>query len=206
MTITTETRENAASDVYAPPQAPVADVGERRPATEYFIVSARKLWLLNIATFGLYGYYWRYRMWAAYQRWHRESMWPAMRSIFGVFFAHSLNREIDQSLRERGVRHRWSPMAVATAFVIAWIVSGIASSLGRLDGVPPAVQTLSLAMLLPITWSMAQTQRAANLACADAAGAANARLTVSNWVWLALGGIVWAINALGLVLIALGKV
>jgi hypothetical protein len=205
MAIDTEPRDRVPHDVYAPPQAPVADVGAQRRATEYFVVSSRKLWLLNIATFGLYGYYWRYKMWAAYRRWHRETLWPAARSIFWIFFAHSLNREIDRSLREAHIKHRWWPMAVATVFVIAGIVSGIVSGIVRLGDLPPGFAAISLAMLLPMTWMMVRTQRAANLACADAAGAGNARLTAANWIWLALGGILWALNAAGWVLIALGR-
>ena len=50
------------------------------------------------------------------------------------------------------------------------------------------------------TSALAQTQRAANIACGDPAAHANRRLTVVNYLWLSLGGVLWALILLGLLL------
>jgi hypothetical protein len=190
----------APRDVYAPPEAPVVDLDERARATEFHVVSIGKFWCLLVATCGLYQYYWCYRQWANYRDWHREAMWPVARAIFAIFFMHPLNRHIDESLREARVRHAWWPGFAATTFVVFSIISTVVSRVTARVETVSLLDYVNLALILPVGWAMAVTQRAANAACGDPRGAGNARLTAANWAWIALGGAMWALILVGLVL------
>jgi hypothetical protein len=190
----------AQHDVYAPPRAHVADLAIETASTEFYVVSLRKFWLLLMATFGLYSYYWFYRHWARYRVRNHEPLWPVARAIFSIFFVHSLNRNVDDTLRKARTAHAWWPAASATAFIVLSIVSGICSRLaGRIETLP-WLDYVSIALLVPIGWTMASTQRAANAACDDPRGARNARLTKANFAWLVLGGLFWLVYLAGLVL------
>lgn len=187
-------------DVYAPPNARVADVGDvRGAATEFHVVSVRKFWCLYIATFGLYQFYWLYRQWAHYRAWHRESLWPAARAIFSIFFMHALNRNVDDSLREARTAHAWWPGVNATIFVLLSVVSGISDRLAARVETISWLDYVGIALILPIALTLAATQRAANAACGDPAGAGNARLTLANWIWIVLGMLWWALIVIGLI-------
>jgi len=192
----------AQHDVYAPPRAHVADLAVEAESTEFHVVSLRKFWLLFIATFGLYSYYWFYRQWARYRTRHRESLWPVARAVFSIFFMHALNRNVDDALRKARIRHAWWPGAGATAFVVLSIASAICSRLaGRIETLP-WLDYVGIALLVPIGWTMASTQRAANTACDDPEGIRNARMTKANLAWLVLGGLFWLAYLASLVLIS----
>jgi len=194
--------DTAQYDVYAPPRAHVADLATETASTEFYVVSLRKFWLLFVATFGLYSYYWFYRHWARYRASHREPLWPVPRAIFSIFFMHSLNRNVDDALRKARLVHAWWPATSATAFVVFSIASAICSRLaGRIETLP-WLDYASIALLVPIGWTMAATQYAANAACEDSRGARNARMTKANLAWLVLGGLFWLAYLASLVLIS----
>lgn len=184
-------------NLYAPPLAAVGDVREARAPQEFFIVSPLKFALLFAATFGLYQVYWWYMHWARYRRFRRQSLWPVARAVFAIFFAHSLNEEIDARLRRDAKRHVWSPRVLAGLYVVCVVAARI---LARIDGSDAWGVFTIVGPLLPTGYALLRTQQAANLACGDPAGGANARLTWANWLWLVGGGLAWLLIALGLAL------
>jgi len=187
-------------DVYAPPRAPVGYPRMATVVTEFHVVSLRKFWCLYLATFGLYQYFWLYRHWSQYRDSHRASLWPVARSIFSIFFMHSLNRHVESSLRRSRLEHAWQPGVAATGFVLLSLGSEI---LGRVTARTDATTLLDyfvIALVLPIGMTMAATQRAANAACRDPDGSANARLTAANWIWMVLGMMLWLLILVGMTL------
>jgi hypothetical protein len=188
-------------DPYAAPSATLQDTAVDAAANaSFYVVSAVKFWLLYLATFGLYGVFWMYSHWAAHKRATRGDEWPVARAIFMIFFVHSLANLVDAALRRTGARHDWAPNVVATFAVLAMI------ALRLIDRLPATVMSdetafvLTLLVLPVLGLLLWLIQRAANIACGDPAGAGNARLTVGNWAWLLLGGVLWLLVLAGLLL------
>ena len=179
---------------YAAPAGDRLEVATAEPA-RFYVVSVAKFVCLYISTFGLYHLYWNYQQWARLKRATRGNEWPVARSIFSVFFTHALYQEIDQHLRRRGTPFTWNPSAVATAVVVLLIASRI---LGRFD--PEWATALSVACVIPLAMLIRRAQQAANAACGDAEGSANASFTAANIAWIILGVLFWLLVLLGLLL------
>lgn len=190
-----DTRDNP----YATPTASLADTPGEAAATPFYVVGTMKFLLLYVATLGVYSVYWFYRNWSHYKADTREAIWPVPRAIFSVFFIHSLFRTVDARLRADGKDFPWSPGSLATLLVILMITSNV------LDRVASRIETVgmldlaSLLLLLPIAFVMLRAQGAINLACGDAEGKGNSQITGLNFLWLALGAILWGLVGLGMV-------
>lgn len=189
------------TNFYAPPAAAVADPvvtgGLATRADPFFVVAPWKFALLFGATIGLYQYYWLYMHWARFRRCTGEPMWPVARAILSVFFAHSLNREIDHRIG-RVELHAWAPGALATLYVVCTIGGALADRLSAREIGSPYTDLAGLVLLLPIGYSLARTQAAANIACGDPQAVGNRRLSWANWIWLVLGAVLWILMLLGL--------
>lgn len=193
------------TNLYAPPVAAVQELPPPAAvAAPFFVVARWKFVLLYAATMGLYEFYWLYMQWARFRRRTGEPMWPVARAIFPIFFAHSLNREIEHRLRRIGP-HGWAPGALATLYVVCTLGSTVADRLSWNDIGSPYSELASLALLLPTGYSLARTQSAANVASGDPCALANNRLTWANWAWMGIGLLVWAVVLLGIGLIVTGE-
>lgn len=184
-------------NLYAPSAVPIVEPSDAI-RTEFYVVGITKYVLLAVATLGLYQVFWFYMHWARYRSFHRASMMPAARAIFALFFAHSLNRRIDQRLRENGVDHAWRPALAATGYVVLTLATLPVSVLAMYGS--GWIEVLSYLIFAGVTWSLAQVQRAANAACGEPDGGSNRRLTWANWIWLAMGGLFWLLTLIGLLL------
>ena len=49
-----------------------------------------------------------------------------------------------------------------------------------------------------LAWLALPAQKAANAASGDSTGSSNATFTGANWVWMILGGLIWALSLFGL--------
>lgn len=186
-------------NLYAPPASKVADMsGPADRSNEFYIVSARKFYLLFFFTFSLYQLYWFYVHWSRYSRTHRLNLWPVPRAIFSLFYAHSLANRIDSSLRTGDRGYVWTPSVPATVYVIAQLITNLADRLPWPESSVVFLEAVTLALILPTGWALASIQRAANAACGDAQGESNRRLTPANYVWLAIGVVVWVLIIFGL--------
>ena len=186
------------ANLYAPPKAAVTSQVSVESVPEFYVVAPWKCMLLFFGTVGLYHLYWFWKHWALQRDRHRLSIWPIPRALFSIFFAHALNSRVDEQLARRGVAYRWSPGGWATLYVIGSIVSRILDQLVMKGIGWPTTDVLSLLILLPIGLSLLQAQRAANMACADPAGAGNRRLTTANGIWLFFFGLFWLLILLGI--------
>lgn len=188
------------ANIYAPPAAVVMDA-PKAAAPEFYIVSKTKFFVLFFATLGAYQLYWFYMHWARYRRYHKTQLWPVARAIFSLFFTHSLGGEIAQRLERTGVRHRWSPGALATGYVIFQIIGSICDRLSAKDVGSPTTDIVGLVALLPVSYCLWGIQNAANIACNEPNGESNQTFTWANWLWIVFGMLLW-----GLVLIGLGMI
>jgi hypothetical protein len=191
------------TNLYAPPVATVIDLPRASNARvpEFYVVSRTKFVVLFFATFGAYQLYWFYKHWARYRRRSGEDLSPVWRTIFAIFYTHSLGNEVDHSLARAGIAHRWAPGALAAGYVLFQIGGTICDRLSVRDIGSPVTDILGLLSLLPIGYCLWGIQNAANIACGQPQGESNRTFTWANWVWIALGALWWLIALLGLVLL-----
>lgn len=190
------------TNVYKPPQSNL--VRDEARDADFYVVSRKKFLTLFIATLGMYRLYWFYKNWSLYKTSSDKNMWPVMRAIFSIFFAHSLFDLLGGRSREIDNTYKWSPSGMATLYVIFTIIENITDKLSQKSIGAPYTDFVVLITLPLIGWSLYKAQLAANIACNDPTGSGNSRLTPANYVWIALGGIVWAVAGLGLYSIIFG--
>jgi hypothetical protein len=162
----------------------------------FYVVSRRKLAILFITTFGLYGLYWFYKNWDQYRnhaRWEsqgRPSIWPIPRAVFLVFFIHSLFREVKAFGRDKPQVAQWNND------LHAWLMIGLYVGLNVLDRLTsksigsPYTDLLSFTGMVVLLFAFLKAQAMINVSCDDPDGKGNAQLTKANYVWILLGGLV----------------
>jgi hypothetical protein len=194
------------ANLYAPPESAIADLVDDADAPQFYVVAPTKFLLLYAATLGAYALYWFWRHWSLQKRRYKLDIWPIPRAIFLIFFAHSLNREIDFRLKRVDPRYRWSASANATVFVIFYIVNNLMDRLAAREIGSPITEILALLTLLPTAYALLQAQKAANAACGDPNGDRNRRLTAANYFWLVLGFVLWALTGIVLFMMITGMI
>lgn len=90
---------------------------------------------------------------------------------------------------------------MATIYVVTSILSYAAGALGGNGLLPPAIEVASNLLLAPNFWALYVAQKAANAACGDTDGNANAIITGANIAWLVVGGLFWLMVLVGSYLI-----
>jgi hypothetical protein len=186
---------------YAPPVAVVSDVVDINERDRFYVVGARKFFLLYFLTLGLYRFYWSYKHWANLRARSGEPMWPVARAIFAIFFMHSLTEEIDHTLKRANVHHAWDPRGLATTWVVMAVASSICDRLAGKEIGSPITDLVAIVLLVPMGLAVWRIQDAANRACGQPDGASNRQFTGLNWFWMVLGGLWWVIVVVGLALI-----
>lgn len=185
--------------MYAPPEANIAVTSTDEP--DFYVVAPRKFYLLSVLTLNLYFVYWFYRSWHLIKRRSGESMMPPMRGVFFIFFTHSLFTEIDLKIKSLGKSFAWHPSTIATVVVVLTIVSNVTDRLSAENIGSPLTDFVGIALVPIIPVFLLKAQEAINFACEDPAGTSNQNLTLANWVWIILGGLIWVLLLFGLYLI-----
>jgi hypothetical protein len=181
---------------YTAPQSNLAV--QPQEEAQFHVVATRKYWFLLILTLGLYEIYWFYCNWRLYKEQVDSNVWPVPRAIFSVFFAHSLNRIVDERLKRQQLSHDWSPGLCATIFVVFSLMATVTERLSAKEIGAPLTDVMPL-IVLPISgWALWQTQRAINVVCGDPDGDSNSEFTWANYVWMLLGGLLWAVAIWGI--------
>lgn len=176
------------SNPYAPPAARVADTmpqAGRAESLPFFAVSATKLTVMFVGTFGIYGVYWFYRHWKAVRARTGEGLYPVARAVFSVFFCYSLFRRI------RDFRSDLPSSSLAAGpLAVAWFV------LSLLWNLPGPLMLVGYAGLFPLL----RVQAAANTINAETAPGhdPNSRFSAGNWVAILLGIAFQALALLGM--------
>ena len=184
-------------NIYQPPSADL--LPRERASNTFFVTATGKLYLLYFFTLGFYSIYWAYKHWDR----QRASMLPkkispAARSIFHIFFIHSLCRLIQGQLLAKGLGE-WKYSAIAWAYIVLVFVG---NGLSRVEsfGNPLLDIVLLAAATLVTAWPLATIQHQANLASGDSAGEENNRLSLANWLCMLPGILLWLFIAIAMFL------
>ena len=184
--------------MYAPPAADIAVTSSDE--AEFYVVAPRKFYLLSVLTFNLYFIYWFYRSWNLVKQRTGESMMPVMRGLFFIFFTHALLREVDRKVRSLGIQFAWSPNTIATVVVVLSVAMNILDRLSAQSIGSPATDILGFMLVPIIPFFLLKAQLAINSACEDPTGVTNSSLTLANWTWMIIGGLVWILILFGVYL------
>lgn len=188
-------------NVYKAPEAALIDPATTAGGTAFFVTSIRKMAILYIATLGMYVLYWGYKQWDSQRHSMPKRIMPVWRSIFIVFFMHSLARRIGERLQAQG-QPLGKPSGAATLFVVLVVLGGVLGSVTSRNEVPVLIDVLVLFLQLASLLPMLSIQRQANLASQDPQGRGNSEMSASNIVFIVLGSIIWAIYLLSIAVLA----
>lgn len=83
----------------------------------YFAVSKSKLIVMSLCTFGIYEIYWFYKNWKLIKERNGKNIRPFWRSIFAVFFCHSLFKSIRDSGDSHGFGSDINPGWLAVGYL-----------------------------------------------------------------------------------------
>lgn len=181
------------NNVLVKPDPPAASTNDAM----FFVVSIRKLIVMNIFTLGLYWVYWYYQNWSLYRRKSGERVLPLVRTFFGILFLYGLLSRVDRQLRVAGHHHAWSPFWLTCAFIL---VVGLTAWANWLSQMMPILHLGAVLLNVAGFWLLARMQRAINLCAGDPEGQSNSRLSAWNWAWMSPGILLWIVISLGVVL------
>jgi len=187
-------------NIYKPPEADLALESESG-SSRFYVVSKRKLVILFVATLGMYIFYWFFANWRNYRVFTGEKILPIPRSIFYIFFTHSLFDEVTNNLKSNHVDYDWSPKLLANLYVIIAIVGYAFDWLSFVEIGSPVTDVLSIATMLLMLVIMLKAQEAINFSHGDSAGSSNNVFTVYNYIFIGLGVLLWIVVLTGLMAI-----
>ena len=180
-------------------------------ALEYFPVSEGKLITLYILSFGLYGIYWFYMNWKLQQAKMDKKIFPVWRSIFSIFFTHSLFKRINRSAEHLEKKHKFNANVMATLFVAAVVISNLLDRVSVNTSILEALSDnsviiISLVIFLLSTYPLVVVQATINRINNDILGYLNHKYTIWNYLLIVTGSILWLMVLLGLLAESMGLV
>lgn len=180
--------------------APTADLNDAvvAPKHEFYVVSTLKFSILFLGTFSLYSVYWFYKNWKMFKDFHNEDIIPVARAIFSIFFVHSLFAHVDRVIVDKDIEHRWFPSLLATLFILLAIGSAVADAFSNNESSGSIADVISIVMMFPTCFILARAQIAINVSQDDERGTTNSKLGFLNYLWCALGGLIWLLAFAGL--------
>lgn len=191
-------------NIYDAPKAELIEQPNSEFGPPFFVTSISKMCVLYMLTASMYLVYWAYKHWDSQRFAMGKKISPVMRSVFMIFFTHSLSKRISQRLQAQGSPHRYSSTA-PTLFVVFTLIGTVFSVLGDKAGASPlTVAVLAVVCLILQLLPMVAIQRSANLASEDPTGERNSTLSGWNWLFIVLGVGYWLLMIAGFVLIGLG--
>jgi len=104
---------------------------------------------------------------------------------------------VQESFKTQGREWSWSPGVLATAFVVLTLVSNFLDRLIDYDAYSLWLGLWPLASAIILTFLLLPAQKAINAVCNDIGGTSNSKLTVANWVWMVIGGLLWLLVLIG---------
>ncbi len=157
----------------------------------FYVVSLRKLIILNFFTGGLYWFFWFLRNWDLYHRSRGRglSMLPGV--LWPELFVYVLLNRVDRHIRITGRYYAWSPWWLAFGMVLMMLLSG------TLELITVPIQNdgllISASLLTGILYyvTLCRAQQAINYCERDPCGEGNAQLTWVNWLWIIISTLGW---------------
>jgi hypothetical protein len=173
---------------YAPPNAPVADVGARSTdnSNPLFAVGLVKLFVMCLVTFGIYEFYWFYKHWQRIRARDGSDIMPFWRAWFAIFFCYSLFKRMRADGEDLKVASSFAAGPLAALFIIGNLV-------WRLPDPFWLITFVSIGALF-----MAQKYANEVNATATPDHDRNEEFRGWNWVGVVCGGVFWVLVLIGL--------
>jgi len=83
-----------------------------------YLISTNKFLLLSVLTFGLYNVWWFYKAWRFFGQLENKDLTPAIRAIFGIFFAISLFERILNFAKQNGYERNYSSTLIFIGYLL----------------------------------------------------------------------------------------
>jgi len=109
-------------NMYAPPRAELTEPVV--VAAPFYVVSRPKFIALFLATLSAYQLFWYYQNWQLQKRSTGEPLWPVPRTIFAVFFVHSLFERVRALGASSRLTADWNASLLATGVVLLMLGLG----------------------------------------------------------------------------------
>jgi hypothetical protein len=177
-----------------------SNTGGHESVCAFFPVAQSKLAVMYIVTFGLYAVYWFYKNWQYQEPYMGKQINPALRSIFYIFFTHSLFRRIKKAAVDKGSNPSWRADLWATFFVVLNIASNFADRISIEFDATAGADAVGLILVFVVVYPLYRAQGIINMINDDPQGALNRRFTAANYIFIVLGGAVWALAAAGILM------
>lgn len=191
-----------------PYQAPTAAPLELESQSPFYVVGITKFICMTAITLNLYLIYWFYRNWSLQKPQMESNIWPVMRGIFSIFFAHSLFARISTQWKLKQPQGEWDYKTPATLYVVISVVGNVVSNFPAEGAFLWLGVGLPLLSVIAVAAVLVPVQRRINEACGivsggDASGLydANTRITFANAVWLLGGALLWVSMLLGMLVL-----
>ena len=184
-------------NIYKTPEARLSVESYDESECLFFPVSQNKLIILFIATFGVYSIYWFYKNWKLQQKCMREKVNPALRSIFYIFFTHSLFRRIESAAKKEEIPTSWNANVLATVFVILSIISNVLDRVSRTTETVGIVDYVSVLMVFILLYPLYMVQEVVNKVNGDPYGKLNNSFSIYNVIFIVIGVFLWFLVGIG---------
>lgn len=166
--------------------------------TQYFSVPYSKFIKLYIFSFSFYSLYWFYKNWKLQQPYITEKINPPLRSIFCIFFVHSLVKRISNSLEAVGKGKHGKHLGLyATSFIVLIIVSNILGKIAEINKSYVYLDIVGYFLFALSAYPLAETQDKVNILKDDPLGEINNNYSWQHYVIVIVGGLIWTAGILG---------
>lgn len=182
------------------------DLSENTKDTDYFSVSTSKLHALYLLTFGFYAIFWFYKQWKMQQPHIKQKIMPAARSVFAIFFIHSLTKRVSNSMDSKRLTETQWLQFFATAFVALTIIGNVVSKLAEHEYIPSYFHITWVITFYLSALPLVEIQDKINMLKNDPLGLQNSTYTWKNIIFMVCGGILWLFVIFGLIAIFTGNV
>ncbi len=164
------------------------DASSTSKQPEFYLISANKFWILNILTLGCFSIVWFYMQWHRQNKAGREKVQPFWRSVFAIFFYHSLTNRIKTQTEIAEVSEKWNGGLVATLVVVSMlterILDRIETHMEELGQYPRLISVLGWGVFAALFFLIWNIQSKINIGYGDPAGASNSKITTINILWI----------------------
>ncbi|MBI4820558.1 MAG: hypothetical protein HY791_30095 [Deltaproteobacteria bacterium] len=164
------------------------------PAQPWFAVGTTKVFILTVASLGLYAVFWIDRQYRFQQRLTGENVWPLIRGIFGIFFVQDIFLRVTRHSREAGILRSWSASSLASSFVGSTVLGGLVQHVvGKLGPGSESnwLALMSMLLVVGLAYPLAKAQETINelLRMEHPEHDRNERFSGWNFVVIAFGGV-----------------
>ncbi len=185
-------------NVYQTPKANLNIEPAEASRPLFFPTSQLKLVTLFIATLGLYTVYWFYKNWKMQQPYLDKKIQPALRSLFYIFFTHSLFKRVELAANDKGISKSWSAATLATVFVALTVISTLLDRVAAKSETIGVVDYINLLSVFVLVIPLYRVQAVVNKINSDPQGELNDTFSFYNFIFIAIGIMLWLLALIGM--------